>query len=208
MSEEIRSWINSEGTTFTAKRILVDSLGHSWYFFEEPLKMPTARALDAEFAVEWANLNITPEDLTAYIDSMDKMGRAGNIVEMFKLLALLRERVKWACERKTLIELAKVYFVIDDEPLEACTVHHGRLKEDVWNKDTACASFFLQRAFVITRGFSAFSETDIHAYLKAQELIHLRTPSEPQPSTEQPSASPPSRKSFMEGVRKSTRKRS
>lgn len=185
-----------------------DTLGHEWYGFDEPLRMPTQRGLEGELAAEWANLNITPDDLQAYMDRMREQGNAGNIVDMFTTMALLEERKKWACERKTLYTMADVYFMIDDEPLEAPTSKHGALKREVWASDSRCAAFFLQRAFVLTKGYSALSRTDIHTYLLALELLHLRTPSGKQPSEKRPSDSPAPRTSFMKGVRDLTRRHS
>lgn len=205
LPEDKRSWTNSNGESYTASLIRVDD-GHKWYAFDEPLKMVPYRALEAEFAAEWANLNFTPADLKAYIQRMRKEGNSGNIVTMFSVLDRMEERLDWACDRKSLLELAKVYFLIDDEPLEAPTKHHNALKEELWSKNADCAGFFLQQAFVLTKGFTAFSGTDIHTYLLAQELRHLRTPSESAKSDAPASGSIPSRKSFMEGVKNLTRK--
>jgi hypothetical protein len=77
-------------------------------------------------------------------------------------------------EAKSMLELAKCYFVIDDEPLQMQTEKHDELKEARWKEDADCRGFFLRQAFVITKGYSGFSEIDIQDYLKAQDVIHLR----------------------------------
>lgn len=207
-AQKTRTWTNPEGVVFTASLMYTDALGHEWYGFEEPLRMPTQRGLEGELAAEWANLNITPDDMEAYENKMREQGNSGDIVGLFSTLDKLGERRKWACERKTLYAMADVYFMIDDEPLEAPTTKHGLLKREVWASDSRCAAFFLQRAFVLTKGYSALSRTDIHTYLLALELLHLRTPSEKQPSDARPTGGPPSRTSFMIGVKALTRRHS
>lgn len=203
-----RTWKSPEGVEFTCSLVLVDATGHAWYAFDDPLKMPAARAIEAELAAEWSNLNITPDDFDAFCNEMRDHGNKGNIVSLFSALDRMQERRKWACEGKTLLELAKVYFMVDDEPLEMSTEKHNAIKEQVWKEDGVTRAFFLRRAFVLTRGFSEFSEKDILTYLSAQETVHLKKFGPKQNGTGASTERKPSRQSFMSAVKNSTRRRS
>ncbi len=183
---DIRIWTDQYGVEHTASLIYTDAKGGRWYAFDRPLQMPAGRAVAAELAAEWALMNFTPGDLLDYIARMKDMGNKGQVVDMFATLHYMEERVKWAMEGKSMAELAKCYFVLDDEPLHIQTEKHDELKDQRWREDTACRAFFLQQAFVLTKGYSAFSESDIPGYLKAQEVLHLKSIAEslkkPEPS--------------------------
>jgi hypothetical protein len=169
-----RTWIDQYGVEHDASLMYTDSKGGKWYAFDKPLAMPAARAVSAELAAEWALMNFTPADLLAYINKMKEFGNKGQVVDMFGTLHYMEQRVQWAMEAKSMLELAKCYFVIDDEPLQMQTEKHDELKEARWKEDADCRGFFLRQAFVITKGYSGFSEIDIQDYLKAQDVIHLR----------------------------------
>lgn len=168
--------------------------------------MPAGRGIAAELAADWANLNIGPEDLLAFLEKAKEYGNRGDVVSMFGVIDRLIERTRFAAEAKTLLELAKCYFLIDDEPIEAQTLHHDALKEEAWKKDGASRAFFLRESFVLTKGYSAFSGTDILAYLRAQEYIAMRTPSDTPRSAGPKTAKDQSPTSFMTGVKRLTRR--
>jgi hypothetical protein len=173
---DTRSWTDPQGLTHTASCIYKDAAGNAWWAFDRPLQMPAPRAVAAELASEWALMNFTAPDLLAYIEKMEQDGNTGQIVEMFKTLGYMKERIAWHCEGRALLELAKVYFAINDEPLSTNTELHDEQKEQVWKEDPEARAFFLHKAFVITKGYSGFSESDIPAYLKAQETLHMTSP--------------------------------
>lgn len=208
LPHEERTWTDPLTlNTYTVRLCYVDNAGSKWWEFIEPLRMPTARGVDGEFAAEWANLHVTPDDLIAYCEKMREDGNKGQVVSMFATLDNLEARVRAMAERKSLAELAKVYYLIDDEPIEAATVHHNLLKEERWSKDAVCQGFFLRGAFVLTHGFSECSGIDILTYLSARDLIALRTPSVKPPDTEPKPDTPTRGRSFLDNVRRSTRRR-
>lgn len=199
-----RTWTSPDGVTFTAVEVYRDQAGHVYYGFEDPLKMPAARAIEAELAAEWANLNVTRDDLRAFLASMREHGQKGDIVGLFQVLANLQDRVEWACEGRSLLELAKVYYLVDDEPIERTTERHNEIKARAWASDNAAKGFFLREAFVLTRGFSEFSASDILAYSVARETIAMRLRKERTSSSSAPKRDrAASMKSFLEGATRS-----
>lgn len=209
-----RTWTDPlTGSEYEVRQCYKDTEGHVWWEFAEPLRMPTARGVEGEFAAEWARLHVTPEDLIAYIDSMKEAGNRGMIVDMYSILDNLKVRVQAMADKRSLMELAKVYFLIDDEPIGWTTEKHAALKEQAWTMDPAARSFFLRSAFVYTHGFSDVSGIDILTYLRALETLRYQTPSASSaPSNEstsdaKPTASSTRAQSFLDNVRRSTRRR-
>lgn len=161
-------------TVFTVKLVHVDAGGNAWYGFDDPLRMPAARALAGEVAATWADLNITKDDLKDYVARMKAFGNQGDIVRMFHLLTVLEERVEWACEDRTLLQLAQVYYLLNDEPIMQPSPEHNEQKERIWAADQECRGFFLRSAFVLTKGYSEFSAADILNYFQVQRAAEQR----------------------------------
>lgn len=157
-------------TVFRVDLMYTDALGNEWYTFADPLRMPAQRALAAEVAATWADLNIAKEDLADYVRRMKAYGNEGDIVRLFHLLTIIEQRLEWACEDKTLLALAKCYYLINDEPIMSPSDQHNRLKDEVWDRDRECRGFFLRSAFVLTKGYSQFSPNDILSYLEVQKV--------------------------------------
>lgn len=202
----VRTWTDKDGLQHDASLVYTDTLGHGWYAFDSPLQMPAPRAVAAELASEWALMNMTIDDLRAYIRKLKEDGNKGLVVDMFATLRYMEERIEWACEGRSLLELAKCYFIIDDEPLAMQTERHDQLKDEVWKSDPAARSFFLHKSFVLTRGYSGFSESDIPAYLKAQEYIHLKNIEQRSPKQETSDATNGRQKFFTKRGKTSTPK--
>lgn len=206
-----RSWVDPlTNSEYQVRHCYTDAMGGKWYEFTEPLRMPTARGLEGEFAAEWARMQLTPEDLLAYLATMKEQGKAGMVVDMFHTIGKLEDRVKAMADKKSLRELAKVYFVLEDEPIGWCTPTANEAKDRRWAEDPAAEGFFLRMAFVYTHGYSDVSGIDILSYLRAWELMHMMTPkplSEQQPSDVKKTGVSSQRKSFAEGLKRSTRKR-
>jgi hypothetical protein len=208
MIEDVRSWTDENGMEHTASVCYVDAAGNKWYAFDRPMSMPAPRAIAAELAAEWALMNFTPEDLLAYVDKMVADANAGQIVDMFASLHYIRERVKWSCEHKSLLELAKCYFVINDEPLKMQTEAHDKLKAERFATDPDCRAFFLRQSFALMRGSSELSGNDIQAYSEAQHYMAMKSIERKHARPEHKGASDGARTSFMKNVRTSTRKHS
>ena len=171
---QTKSWTDPEGVEHTASVIYQDLLGNAWYSFDNPMRMPAGRTIAAELANEFAKMNITPDDLRAYVNDMMENGDKGKIVDMFYTLRVISERLNWMCEGRSLLELANCYFTINEEPLNIMVDKYAAMKRSAWDSDPDCRAFFLRSAFVLTKGYLPNSEVDIPDYLAAQEYVHLR----------------------------------
>lgn len=162
------------GTEFTVEKVYQDADGNTWYGFTDPLVMPANRALVAEIKATWADMNMRKEDLKDYVNRMIELGKQGEIVKMFHILQTIANRLEWVGEEDTMLELAATYFVINDEPLIDVQQSYNELKLLRFKQDKACRAFFLRRAFVLTTGFSEFSEADILNYLTVQRMTEAK----------------------------------
>jgi hypothetical protein len=163
-----------EGHVFKANKCYTDRFGNAWYGFEDPLRIPGGRALAGEVSATWCELNMTPDDIRMYFKKMRESGNRGDIVHMFRLFDCMEERLEWACEDKSLLGLAKVYFTINDEPLNAPTQNHTALKDEIFDTDADCRAFFLLRAHALIKVSSEFSPADILNYSQVMRALEVK----------------------------------
>ena len=147
--------------------VYTDKFGNKWYEYMNTMQISAKRAIAAEVATRYADLNLTKENLQLLITTMKKKANEGNIVELFQLLAEIEFRLSYIGEEETLKELACCYYTINDEDESDFTDKYRELKLKVFKEDGDARDFFIQGAFQHTIRYSSMSETDILAYLRA-----------------------------------------
>jgi len=127
----------------------------------------------AEKCMTEANLSITAEDgielVELAISKFEQATRSKKFEGFSEGLALLVElvrRFKALAEEHTFLNLATVYFTIDDEDPRFYLSSYRQKKIDAWEMDDNAKSFFLLRAAERTGFFSNISDQDILIYLK------------------------------------------
>lgn len=155
------------GTKIPLKKVFTGPDGVDFHEYTNPLTMPAKRAIAAEVATRFAEMNMTKSQLTILIDAMKKAGNAGNITELFHLLMEMEFRLEYIGEENTMIELAACYFVMDGEDESDFSDVFKAKKIDYIKKFPEASDFFIQRAFELTTKFSEISAQDLVAYLKA-----------------------------------------
>jgi hypothetical protein len=149
------------------KEIYRDKEGRPWYEYANPLTLPAKRAIAAEVASRYADLNLTRKNLLLIISEMKKKANEGNIVEVFNLLSEIEYRTNFLAEEETLTELSLVYFVAGEEEDETnfSDIDRNR-KVEIFKRDPEAKDFFLRKAWQYTIRYSDTSDVDILAYLK------------------------------------------
>lgn len=147
-------------------QIYVDKFGNRWFEYSNPLDLPAKRAIAAEVATRFADLNLTRSVFLFLVGKMKEAANKGDIVELFRLLGEVEFRTGFLGEEETLIELALCYYVMEDED-ETSLDSISRLKKiEVFKSDEDARSFFLRGAFTHTIKYSDMSEEDILEYLR------------------------------------------
>ena len=151
------------------KHVYTDKSGTKWFEYENMLTIPAKRAIAAEIATRFADMNLTKDQLTRLFAEMKKNANEGNIVQLFHLMGEIEFRLNYIGEETTLLELASCYFLIEGEDETGFDEKHRQMKLDKFKVDSDCHDFFLQRAFEYTINYSNSSGIDILAFLKATE---------------------------------------
>lgn len=166
--------VKGTGSKIPLNHVFTDSDGAKWFEFANPLTMSAKRAIAAEVATRFAEMNLNKEQLTILIEAMKRHANSGNIVELFNVLAELEFRLDYIGEEETMIELATCYFVLDGEDESEFSEVWKRKKIEKIKNNPKTFDFFLQKAFEYTIKFSELSGQDIHDYLKTTLTANQR----------------------------------
>jgi hypothetical protein len=166
--------VKGTGSRIPLNHVFTDSDGVKWFEFANPLTMSAKRAISAEVATRFAEMNMNKDQLTILIEAMKRHANSGNIVELFNVLAEMEFRLDYIGEESTMIELATCYFVIDGEDESEFSEVWKRKKAEKMKNDPKTFDFFLQKAFEHTIKFSELSVNDIQDYLKTTLTANQR----------------------------------
>lgn len=150
----------------SVKKVYTDKFGNNWFEYSNPLQLPAKRAIAAEVATRFAEMNLTKTNLQLLIGKMKKSANDGNIVDLFSILAEIEYRLNFIGEEQTLMELACCYFLIDGEDESEYNDLFREKKMEIFATDSEAKVFFINGAFQYTIKYSDMSETVIHDYLK------------------------------------------
>jgi hypothetical protein len=162
------------GTKIPMQEIFTDKFGNRWYRYENNLTMPAKRAIAAEVATRFADMNLTKPIFKKLVEQMKKFANEGNVVDMFNLLSEIEFRLDYLGEEKTLTELAICYYCIEGEDESDYSEVWSKKKREVLESDSEAHAFFLSMAYQLTINYSNTSEVDILEYLKINKIEDQR----------------------------------
>jgi hypothetical protein len=145
--------------------IFTDSLGRNWYEFQNAVTIPAKRAIAAEVATKFQEMNLTKKSLLELMEKMKDHANNGKIVDLFAILHEIEFRLNFIAEEETLINLAAAYFVIEGEDETDFSEVEKAKKIEYIKENKEAFNFFVQRAFEFTTNYSEMSEIDIQEYL-------------------------------------------
>jgi hypothetical protein len=139
--------------------------GKRFYMFKDPMNMPQSRLLEAQLRTKMAEMNINLEGLYDYTDAQRKSMNEGDFVTAASLLDRLEERLTWACEERTLMDLACVLIFHEDEDKFKVTDKWDNYKRNLMDTNPDIRAVFTQRAYSSLNGSEKRTEEEVSAYL-------------------------------------------
>jgi hypothetical protein len=152
------------------KEVYKDALGNKWFTFENPLRIPAYRGVNAEVMINQADMCMDAAMLTKYINSIQHHLDKGRLTTAFMHFERMKERANMLGEQTTLLNLAKTFFLLEGEDPQKNSADYDKLKEQIWKEDKEARDFFLLAAFNLINDASGLSEKDILNYLNQAML--------------------------------------
>lgn len=147
------------------REIYKDKFGNHWFEFLDKKQIPARRAIAAEVATRFADMNLTKTRFKEIAAKMREYANQGDIVNLFALVQEIEFRLDFIGEEETLIELVSVYYLLEDEPSDQVSEIYKDRKKEILDNDEAARAFFLNASFQLITTFSNTSEVDILDYL-------------------------------------------
>ena len=151
-----------------------DIFGNKYYEFPDPMAMGVLRFTSAGEATKYAEFNITKERFielnTLIIDSFNK--KTPDLVAIALAAEEMRACAQFSAEKITLLNLACVYFIREDENPNSFDANIQKEKKECWEKDENALIFFLERAWQYTKVYHKLLDTDSAKSLIEMEQTH------------------------------------
>lgn len=157
--------VKNVGRKIAVTKVYTDKFGNDWYEYTNPMSIPAKRAIAAEVATRFADMNLTKANFLLLMGEMKKKANEGNIVDLFNILGEIEYRMNFIGEEETLMELACCYYLVGDEDETDMSDYYRQQKIDIFKRDKDAKNFFLEGAFRRTIKYSDMSEIDILDYL-------------------------------------------
>jgi hypothetical protein len=156
--------------------------GVDYFCFTDPHNIPYHRGLTAMAFMEEVNMKITHEFLDFWIKAFETEMNRGQVrvLEIVRLINMIKERRQFVVEPDTLYKLASVmFFTKQESPLMYDVVYNGE-KIKAWKRSNTKFDFFLRVPFQELFPFLTQSQDVTRSYFKAaqsriiEDLITLR----------------------------------
>jgi hypothetical protein len=149
------------------KEVYTDALGNKWYCHNNILEISPARGLSAARADRYVGLKISENNLKDLLNvAIDGLNKDQDIVQAISILHELKHRQEFLCEENSILDLAGIYYFLQDENPDFPSEVHNQKKREIWSKDEICRGFFLQMGLALTTKFSNTPEEDLISFLK------------------------------------------
>lgn len=148
-------------------KVFTDSMGNEWYSYKNILDIMPARGLSAARAERFASLKISEGNFVDIIDvAIDGINKDQNITQAIAILHELKIRSKFMVEENSVLDLAAIYYFLQDENPLFPSESHNIKKRDIWAKDEICKGFFLHMGLGLTKNFSGMPEEDLLTFIR------------------------------------------
>lgn len=146
-----------------------DSNGNVFYIYKNFMDIPLTRHIATEIATTYASFNVTKEQLEKALDLIIESYNAQKYHEGITIAYELKQRLAFAASEQTLLQVACVFTLMNDENGDAFISSEQQAKMDAWAKDEETKDFFLRTAFELIKPSENTSDQDIVDYLKEME---------------------------------------
>lgn len=151
-----------------------DAQGNKWYCHTNVLEISPARGVSASKADRFVSLRITERNMKLMLDkAINAVNQKQDFVEMVGIVHELRKRLEMMCEENSLLDLAAIYYFLQDEDPRFPSQYHNDKKHKIWNEDELCRSFFLHMSLALTKQFSGIAEEDLLKFLMNTQVKEI-----------------------------------
>lgn len=166
--DTLKARFSKNGTPTPVKKVYTDKSGNKYFTFKEPGNIPHGRWLDAQVYQRWVEFCLTEDKWITMLEEMRKAlnQKAPDLTRMGALIEVAMAANEVYCEKETMLNLATVYFTMNDEDPESFLDYWQKAKREAWAKDAGAERFFLQQSVQYTQLSVKQPDLNVQQYLK------------------------------------------
>lgn len=146
-----------------------DCNGNAFYVYKNFADIPLTRHIATEIATTYASFNLTKDQLKKGLEAIIEGYNTQKYHESITIAYEILQRLEFAASEQTLLQIACVFTLMNDENGDAFLNHEQQAKIDAWMHDEETKDFFLRTAFELIKPSESTLEQDIVDYLKEME---------------------------------------
>lgn len=145
--------------------------GHKFYEIQQADELLYPRFMEAEIQEMYIRMGLSEDFLDSIMSELIDRAMSINDIKQLKqdCIAIgqnIKGRIKRIAERSNYEDLACVYFMLEDEPVEF-DPEFQKQKKEVWRRNPDDRDFFISKVFGYINNSQAISTTDILAVFQA-----------------------------------------
>jgi hypothetical protein len=150
----------------TLQQVYKDAKGNLWFAHKNPLDLSAVRGIEAATADRYIGMMISKKELELAFEAHRKAAKDLDVVTCFAIVADLEHRSKFLCEANSILDLAGIYYFLQDEDPNSRAELNADRKQKIWEQDEACRSFFLRMGLGLTEQFPNTSDEDLLKFME------------------------------------------
>lgn len=165
--------------------VYTDAKKRKWFGLKNPISdLSPARGIAGSRAERYLGLMINEKEFGLALDAHRQAAKDGDLVKCFAIINDLDYRRKFLVEEGSVLDLAGIYFFLEDEDTEDFSESHAEKKRAIWHEDKKCRDFFLRMGFGLTKKFQSMSEEDLLKFMDQTRTVaeriyrHIPTPTQ------------------------------
>lgn len=140
--------------------------GTKFYAHSNLLDISPARGVAASRADRFVSLRLSQNNMEKLLDeAINGINKEQDFVKAISILHELKQRCYYLTEESSLLDLANIYYFLEDEDPRFPSEHHDKIKREIYQSDFEANGFFLQMSLQLTKQFSNTPEEDLLKFL-------------------------------------------
>lgn len=156
------------------EQVYKDKKGNLFFAHKNPLEISAMRGIQGATAERYVSLMISKKEFDLAMEAFDAAQKEMDLTTCFAIVHDLKHRSKFICEANSVLDLANVYYMLQDEDPEDYSEVHADRKRKIWAEDEACRTFFLRMGMALTKQFQSTPPEDLINFMEETKVIAER----------------------------------
>jgi hypothetical protein len=148
------------------KLVYEDSLKNKWYTYVNPLDIDAVRGIRAERAERFSKMMVTEQELKLAFAECRTAAKENDAMKVYSIIMELEHRLKFICEENSVLDMAGIFFLLEDEDPKQVLDSVLDKKQKIWQEDRECRGFFLRSGLSLIKHLENIPMQDLTTFME------------------------------------------